>query len=258
MIPGLLRHRLKSTTFGKWLRNNRQAQRAYVALSRAGWVTMDIRKDTLVPIVGKRDPVIVEIGASDGSDSEELLSLFPDARLFLFEPDPRQVTGLRARFESLDNVTIVEAAIADRDGTSRFWLSSGQSFHSRYIGSSSIKEPANARDFSPGCTFDEVVQVRTRSLDSWVEEAGLTSIDLVWADVQGAEREMITGGERTLGQMTRYLYTEYSNDEMYRGQATLEEIVSMLKDFDMMGIFGSNVLLRNRRLADFESRIFPQ
>jgi FkbM family methyltransferase len=247
---GLLRHYLKSTPVGKWARSNPLAQRAYVALSRAGWVTSDIRKASLVPLLGRKDPVIVEIGASDGTDSAALLSHFPDARMFLFEPDPRQIADLRARFEGLQNVTVIEAAICDGDGSSPFWLSAGQNSHSRYIGSSSIKEPANASRFVPEVKFEEVVKVPTRSLDSWAEETGISSIDLVWADVQGAERELIIGGERTLNRMTRYFYTEYSNEMLYQGQPTLEEILRMLDGFELMGIFGSNALLRNRRLVN--------
>ena len=247
--PGLMRHYLKSTAFGKWARSNPLAQRAYVALSRAGWVTSDIRKASLVPLLGRTDPVILEIGASDGTDSEALLSQFPEARMFLFEPDPRQIAGLRTRFEGSRNVIVVEAAISDTDGSSPFWLSAGQNSHSRYIGSSSIKQPANASRFVPEVKFEEVVEVPTRSLDSWAEETGISSIDLVWADVQGAERELIVGGTRTLNNLTRYFYTEYSNEMLYQGQPTLEEILRMLDGFELLGIFGSNVLLRNRRLA---------
>lgn len=246
---GRIRHYLKYTAVGKWARSNPIVQRAYVALSRAGWVTMDIHKASLVPLIGRTDPVILEIGASDGTDSAALLSLFAQARMFLFEPDPRQIAGLRARFEGNENVRVVEAAISDKDGSSQFWLSAGQSSTSRFIGSSSIKAPANTRKYFPECTFEEVVKVPTRSLDSWAEETGISSIDLVWADVQGAERELIVGGERTLNRMTRYFYTEYSNEMLYQGQPTLEEILRLLDGFELLGIFGSNVLLRNRRLV---------
>jgi 2-O-methyltransferase len=249
LIYGRLRHRLKSTAFGKWARRNKLAQRAYGAFKRAGWANSDICKGSLVPLLGKTDPVIIEIGASDGRDSAELLSLFPDAMMFLFEPDPRQIDTLRARFECVDNVIVVEAAISDCDGSSQFWLSDGRDINGRYGGSSSIKEPANVREFWPACKFDDIVPVTTRALDSWVAEAGISSIDLVWADVQGAERELIIGGRRTLIEMTRYIYTEYSNDTMYLGQPTLEEILHLLGDFELTGIFGSNVLLRNRRFT---------
>lgn len=249
MKTGLMRHYLKSTAFGRWARSNPVVQRAYVALSRAGLVTSDIRKASLVPLIGRPDPVILEIGASDGTDSAALLSHFPQARMFLFEPDPRQIPELRARFDGIEKVKVVGAAISDSDGSSPFWLSAGRNSHSRYIGSSSIKPPVNAQKYWQECKFDEVVQVPTRSLDSWAEQEGISLIDLVWADVQGAERELIAGGARTLNQMTRYLYTEYSNEMMYQGQPTLEEILRMLDGFELLGIYGSNALLRNRRLV---------
>ena len=42
------------------------------------------------------------------------------------------------------------------------------------------------------------------------------AIDLIWADVQGAEADLIEGGTEAL-RRTRYFYTEYNNQELIRG-----------------------------------------
>ena len=52
---------------------------------------------------------------------------------------------------------------------------------------------------------------------------------------------------RTL-QRTRYLYTEYSGDELYEGQATLAEILALLPDFRVLELWPEDVLLENRSL----------
>ena len=53
------------------------------------------------------------------------------------------------------------------------------------------------------------------------------SIDFLWADIQGAEGEMIRGGQKALS-ATPFLYTEYSNDELYEDQVSLCEILGLL------------------------------
>jgi 2-O-methyltransferase len=58
---------------------------------------------------------------------------------------------------------------------------------------------------------------------------------------------MVKGGSRTL-ERTRYLYTEYSNDEMYEGQATLQDMLDLLPQFGVLELWPDNVLLVNRNL----------
>ncbi|MGM4884385.1 MULTISPECIES: FkbM family methyltransferase [unclassified Rhizobium] len=65
--------------------------------------------------------------------------------------------------------------------------------------------------------FDRPISVETRRLDDWCGEAGLENIDVIWMDVQGAEADVIAGGNQILSR-TRYIYTEYSDQELYEGQ----------------------------------------
>ena len=66
-------------------------------------------------------------------------------------------------------------------------------------------------------------------------------------DVQGAEIDVLRGAERTLAH-TRHLYTEYYEREMYAGQFTLSKLLPHLDGFEVVALFPSDVLLRNRRL----------
>ena len=79
------------------------------------------------------------------------------------------------------------------------------------------------------------------------------TVDLLWADVQGAEVDLIEGGRETLAR-TSYLYTEYSNAELYAGQINLEEILARLPGWRVVQNFPTtedyaDVLLENTRLA---------
>ena len=77
-------------------------------------------------------------------------------------------------------------------------------------------------------------------------EPGLTA--LAAAGRSSAEVDLIRGGTRVL-QSTRYLYTEYNDDELYEGQATLADILELLPDFRVLELWPEDVLLENRRLA---------
>jgi hypothetical protein len=94
-------------------------------------------------------------------------------------------------------------------------------------------------------TFDEIETVDFTTLDDAVETLGLSKIDFIWADVQGAEEDIISGGAQSLAK-TRYLYSEYSSLEFYEGALTLHDLRSLLGvDWQMIKDYGSEALFRN-------------
>jgi FkbM family methyltransferase len=212
--------------------------------------------DALRKLVIKSNPVILEIGANRGMHTQMFLQLFPDATIYAFEPDPRAVAAFKARVSS-PRVTLFEGAIGASDGEATFHVSSGLPpdfspmapalYPMGWDQSGSLHAPKTHRDVWPWCKFESTISVPVRSLDSWAAEAGIGRVDLLWADVQGAEGDLIAGGGATL-KNTRHFYTEYSNDELYEGQITLPQIIGMLKDFVVLHRFSTDVLFRNSRL----------
>jgi hypothetical protein len=82
-------------------------------------------------------------------------------------------------------------------------------------------------------------------LDTWFQSSGLDRIDFVWADVQGAEGDLILGGKETFNKHVKYFYTEYSNMELYENQLNLEQILQLLPTFNIVTQFEGDVLLKN-------------
>ena len=82
-------------------------------------------------------------------------------------------------------------------------------------------------------------------MDTWYEDQDLDIVDFIWADVQGAEEELILGAKHILSR-TKYFYTEYSNEELYKNQINKKTILEMLPWFEERKDYGTNVLLKNR------------
>ena len=68
--------------------------------------------------------------------------------------------------------------------------------------------------------------------------------DSIKLDVQGAELDIFRGGKNALSK-TRFIYTEYSNIEIYEGQANLPELLKHLKNFKIIIRYQNDVLLKN-------------
>lgn len=194
-------------------------------------------------LVKKDDPVILEIGANDGTDTLRFAETFPAATIYAFEPDPRAANRWKSKVTAA-NVTLVETAIGNSNGTATFHQSDGNSDYAPETGwdlSGSIRAPKDHLVRHPDINFDRTIDVPIRTLDSWAEENSIGDIDFIWADVQGAENELIRGAMRTLSR-TRYFYTEYNDREMYEGQWSLQEIAEHLKDHKLHTRWKNDVL----------------
>jgi FkbM family methyltransferase len=185
---------------------------------------------------GPESKTFLEFGAHCGTDTA-WMSQIPGVTIHAFEPDPRNEQP------PPPNVTIHRAAIADVDGRAPLVLSKS-GWGQPWTYSSSLKRPKNHLVRYP-VTFGESIEVETVRLDTFAERTGLSTVDFIWADIQGAEGEMVRGGLETL-RRTRYLYTEYSDDELYEGQPSLADLLAMLPDFRVVELWPDDVLLENR------------
>ncbi|KRR06458.1 methyltransferase [Bradyrhizobium jicamae] len=203
----------------------------------------------IISLIQKPDPVILDIGCNDGTDSECFLRLRPKAQLYCFEPDPRAAARFKKNLNGcLDKVKLFEFAVSDRNGRIDFHPSNGDGKAKEWDLSGSIRRPKNHLTEYDWVRFDRPFSVETRRLDDWCNEANLNQIDLIWMDVQGAESDVIAGGRQTLSN-TRFVYTEYSDQELYEGQLSLQAILELLPSFEVVthyphGVEG-DVLLRN-------------
>ena len=220
-------------------------------------IKSDITQKEIVTLLGKTDPVILDIGCNEGFHTQWFVDMFAQGRVYAFEPDSRPIERYKKRVKS-DRAQLFEYAISDVDGFTEFYASHGihperDSEVQKKIApggwdlSGSIKKPKTISGTIPWLKFDKSIKMQTKKLDTWANETGICQIDLIWADVQGAEAQLIRGGESTL-KCTRFFYTEYCEEEFYEGQMKFTELLAMLPGFSVLRRYEHDVLLVNERL----------
>ncbi|MCS6781945.1 MAG: FkbM family methyltransferase [Gloeomargarita sp. SKYBB_i_bin120] len=204
----------------------------------------------LVQLLGKDNPVILEIGCNNGEHTVQFLECFPRAKIYCFEPDPRAIADFQQRLGNDPRVQLYPIAISNQDGEIPFFMSDTHpdaAIARSWYDSGSIRRPKRHLERFPWIVFEKTITVPTQRLDTWCQAHSITQIDFIWADVQGAEVDLIQGGKQTL-EKTRYFYTEYSNVELYEGQINLAHILRLLPNFRLVYRFAGDVLLQNQRL----------
>jgi FkbM family methyltransferase len=211
--------------------------------------------------VGRDDPIIVEVGANCGQTTVEMLKAMPRATIYAFEPDPRAIAKFRAAITH-PSVHLYECAIGAVNGTISFHQSSGAEdlpdYSKGWDQSGSIRRPNSHLKVWPWVKFEKQITVPIMTLDAWSELHQVAKADFIWADVQGAESDLVEGAARFL-RSSRYFYTEYSNDEWYEGQITLAGLLEKLPDFNLVRRYAMDALFQNRRERREPVRItYPQ
>lgn len=215
----------------------------------------EISEQQIKEIVNKKNPIILEIGCNDGQHSLWLRDMFDSPTIYCFEPDPRAIERFKGKVGDKPEITLFQMAISDKNGSIEFFQSGGNmdaeqkdQMPEGWDLSGSIRKPGEHLELHPWISFDSKIEVPTQTLDSWCAEHGVSEIDFIWMDVQGAELDVFRAAAESLKRV-RWLYTEYSDKELYEGQPNLKAVLESLPDFELVTRYPGDVLLRNRHLS---------
>jgi FkbM family methyltransferase len=184
-------------------------------------------------LLGAQARVIFEVGAADGADCLRYASLFPKARIFAFEPLPRSFAHLSSLGSPI--VFAFQSAMADRVGKARFHVAG-------WPDSSSLLPPVDE-----GRTFDACHRTRDRidvdveTIDHFCDSQGISRIDLLKMDVQGAETLVLDGARGMLERgAIGMIFTEVQFAELYAGAARFEDVAALLRrhGFRLHNLYG--------------------
>jgi FkbM family methyltransferase len=220
---------------------------------------MDIIERIAKLMVDSERFTMLEFGACDGYHTNQFLHMLRTLEkpftYHAFEPE-------RVNFETCMNATrknegffqLWPLAVGAETGIKPFYVSSGQKkgpngeVLDNYYGSSSIRAPKLVTSAWPDMKF-RTDQADVTTLDDFAENHIDGTIDFIWADIQGAQTDLVLGGPKTFPRV-RYLYVEYEGSEMYVGEAIgYEPVAALLPGFDVVEDYGGDILLKNRSFS---------
>jgi len=200
--------------------------------------------------------VCVDVGAEYGLYTWSLADLVgASGAIHAVEPQPDlgRLLGFGRWLVGAHNVAIHRVALGDEPGDGHLSQPSRGVLrvHGRtFLADGTLGLGSNA-EFHRHRSID--VQVET--LDSLVERLGLRRLDLVKADVEGAEARLLAGGSQTLDRFRPHLLLELEDRHLERFDTSADAVVERLKDLGYTpshwehddwrpGIVGRNVLFR--------------
>jgi FkbM family methyltransferase len=198
-----------------------------------------------------RDPVIFELGVYDGINTQHLIMscAVGTPRYYAFEPDPRNIE--KCLLHIPETVNFFQAAIGNVTGKVKFHVSSPNT--NGETASSSISPFKDHVRVFDWCREEAVIDVSCWRLDDFCEAHNVDHIDLIYMDIQGAERLMIEGAKNIL-KRTKYIFTEFeglsleTQGSLYEHSSSLEYILCMLPGWEAIEVLPGDALLKNTQL----------
>lgn len=178
---------------------------------------------------------IIDIGANKGQFALAARKCFPEARIFSFEPLTHPAGIFEKVFSKDDNTTLYRYAISNESGETDIHLSH------REDSSSLLPIGDKQNEIFPGTYEIGVERITAKRLIEVLNPEDLKPPVLLKIDVQGFEFNALKGCEELLENI-KYVYSECSYVELYKGQALFPEIYDYLskKGFKMKGEYHSS------------------
>jgi FkbM family methyltransferase len=179
---------------------------------------------------------VIDAGANRGAFTDAFLRLHRPERIVLVEAIPDLAMKLQARYENDPRISVVSAALSDRNGQAQFEIN-------RFEASSSLLpiDPRNSEWFGRDLRVANSISVMTLTLPELMGRQKLERVDLLKLDLQGAERLVLSGGAEVLDRVG-VIYTEVFFEPLYAGAWLFREMNEFLagRGFKLCGL--SNIV----------------
>jgi FkbM family methyltransferase len=170
---------------------------------------------------------ILDIGANEGQFAEEIYDIFPEAKIYSFEPLAETYEKLVDNFKLKNRVYTYNIGLGEEDESKLFYLSSGTA-------SSSLLKMGNLhKNLFPHSSSITEQTVTIKKLDNVIQGIHFQDNLLIKIDVQGAEDKVIRGGLETLSK-AKIVVTEVSYTTLYEEQPLFKDIFSLLDKLDFI------------------------
>ena len=169
--------------------------------------------------------VIFDIGGNIGITVIYLASIFPNAKIYTFEPLPDNFEILKKNIQKYDNIEAFNIGLGSKNGNFKVYLSDdsenfgGVSFYPDPIGNNS----------------DSYISCEVKNINEMMEKLNIESIDLIKIDTEGAEYDILMALHEKILRNTSWITGELHGNQDFELLNYLNNLgfsISMKKQID--------------------------
>jgi FkbM family methyltransferase len=190
------------------------------------------------------DPVILEAGTYDGTDTKKFKELWGNATIYGFEPNRISYNKTCENIKGMKNVHIFPVALSNYVGWSIFYVSQANDGASSLYRDNFKEAVKSIPHIFYGIQEDHYkdypIEVPVTTIDTWGKENQVSHIDYMWLDAEGAELNILKGAGEYLKNV-RVISIEVNFKEFRVHMAQFEDVYDFLieQGFELKYIWGS-------------------
>lgn len=178
---------------------------------------------------------IFEVGAADGRDCVLYTTIFPNAKVFAFEPLPDSFLKVEEKAKINKSIIPFNVAVSSQKGTANFYKTELED------ASSLLQSQVTNSTFDVYQKVKGVIEVQTDTIDNICKENKISKIDLLKIDAQGAELEILKGAMNIIkANNINLIYVEVQFIQLYKNAPSYHEIANLLtnNNFRLHNFYG--------------------
>jgi FkbM family methyltransferase len=178
------------------------------------------------------NPTILEAGAQFGEDTEWMSQMWPQGKIYAFEPSPESFISVQNIANKYNNITAIQCALSNKKGEFAFYLAGGAS--------SLLKPTTSFNNDYFHSDLDHPIIVPVITLDEWAENNNITTIDFMWLDMEGNELNALQGARNSLKNV-KLIYTEVNLQRFWENCVMYDELTAWMNDHGFIEIWSDIV-----------------
>lgn len=192
---------------------------------------VDIRK--LAPAVPRLG---FDVGANEGQTAGELREIFPEARIYCFEPYEAAFRKLQQNLGGDPNISLERIAFGDHKGEATLY-ENAESVTNSLLPNAPEAHASQPADYAIP-TGQSMVAITT--VDDFCAERAITHLDFLKIDSQGYDLRILQGARKHLAERRiSFIVVEMLFAPLYSGQAYFHEIYGFLtgSGYQLVGLY---------------------
>jgi FkbM family methyltransferase len=142
------------------------------------------------------NPIIIDIGANKGQSIDFFRKLYPNAKIYAFEPNFKLFSDLVLKYQGLDNITLSNKGISSKNGFLKFnqtVIDETSTFEELNYSSNYLKKKARYL----GIKIDNIIcksyEVEVIKISDFLKSNNINHVNIIKIDTEGHELECLKG-----------------------------------------------------------------
>jgi FkbM family methyltransferase len=196
-------------------------------------------------IGNKEDLCIFDVGAHYGETTIRYKGVFPDARIYSFEPFIEAADKFLHNTTTYHSISLFKHGFSNEIGVSKFYVNASDATNS-LLNSTLINSWVDNATKNNG-----TINIKIDTIDNFCEQNSINKIDILKLDVQGGEMLALEGAIQMLSsKKINLIFMEVEYIEIYKSQPLFHDMTAFLAKYGyrLFGIYDTQ-WLENGQIA---------